>query len=166
MCYNKADVKALVDSGATNNFINPRFAKRMGIGMTPLPTPQKIWNIDNTENVAGKITHSSFLNVTTHGQTCGMTFLVTDIGNEDILLGYPWLAKYKPNFSWRHATIDEKALPVIIQTIHPKRHVTNVPRKGWQTAVWRKHSPTHVEAHDEPSLAQQTITDMYEESCD
>ena len=118
-CYNKADIKALVDSGATNNFINPQFAKRMGIRMLLLKAPQKIWNIGNMENVAGKITHSSFLNITTHGQTHGMTFLVTDIGDEDILLGYPWLARYKPNFSWKHMTIDENALPIIIQTIHP-----------------------------------------------
>src|SRR6202012_2838085 len=72
------------------------------------------------ENVAGKITHSIFLNVTTHEKTKGMTFLVTDIGNEDILLGYPWLAEYEPKFSWRHTTIDENALPVIIKTIDPQ----------------------------------------------
>jgi hypothetical protein len=30
--YNMADVKALVDSGATDNFMHPNFAKRMRIG--------------------------------------------------------------------------------------------------------------------------------------
>ena len=30
--YNMADIKALVDSGATDNFIHPNFVKRMGIG--------------------------------------------------------------------------------------------------------------------------------------
>jgi len=48
-----------------------------------------------------------------------MRFLITDIGKEDILLGYPWLSTYEPGFSWRHATIDEKALPVIIRTVNP-----------------------------------------------
>src|SRR6202012_501856 len=86
---NMADIKVLVDSGATNNFIHPTFAKRMGIGMKELKTPQGIWNIDNMENKLGKITHSATLSVTTKGQNHNMTFLVTDIGNEDILLGYP-----------------------------------------------------------------------------
>src|ERR1700744_3136603 len=95
----------------------------MGIGITPLNAPRKIWNIDNMENVAGKITHYSFLDVTTHRKTHSMTFLVTDIGNEDILLGYPWLARYEPNFSWKHATINERALPVIIQTINPEQQI-------------------------------------------
>jgi hypothetical protein len=37
-----------------------------------------------------------------------MRFLITDIGSEDILLGYPWLASFEPKFSWRHAVIDER----------------------------------------------------------
>jgi hypothetical protein len=49
-----------------------------------------------------------------------MRFLITDIGSEDILLGYPWLASFKPRFSWRHAIIDERNLPVIISSINPR----------------------------------------------
>ena len=48
--YTKADVRALVDSGATNNFMNPVFAKRMGIGLRMLDKPKNIFNIDNTAN--------------------------------------------------------------------------------------------------------------------
>ena len=59
-----------------------------------------------------------------------MTFLVTNIRNEDILLGYPWLARYEPIFSWRHATIDEKALPVIIQTINPARQIDEAAKQA------------------------------------
>src|SRR6202012_2509626 len=92
----------------------------MGISMKRLNQPRKIWNIDNMENVTGKITHFISLNVTTHGNTREMTFLVTDIGGEDVLLGYPWLAEYELKFSWRHTTIDENALPVIIKTIDPR----------------------------------------------
>ena len=36
------------------------------------------------------------LAVTTRGTTQEMQFLITDIGREDVLLGYPWLAAYKP----------------------------------------------------------------------
>jgi predicted aspartyl protease len=45
-----ADKKALVDSGATDNFMHPAFAKRMGLGLQKLQTPKKIFNIDNTTN--------------------------------------------------------------------------------------------------------------------
>ena len=48
-----------------------------------------------------------------------MHFLITDIGKEDVLLGYPWLSTYEPRFSWRHATIDERMLPIILRSVNP-----------------------------------------------
>ena len=114
-----ADKKALVDSGATDNFIHPAFAKRLGLTMTPLDTPKRIYNIDNTKNKSGSITHSLELKVTTKGIDKIMRFLVTDIGNEDILLGYPWLATFEPRFGWKNAIIETKALPIVISSTHP-----------------------------------------------
>jgi hypothetical protein len=48
-----------------------------------------------------------------------MRFLITDIGQEDVLLGYPWLSTYDPRFCWKHGTIDESNLPIVLQTINP-----------------------------------------------
>jgi hypothetical protein len=90
--YFMADKKALVDSGATDNFMHPAFAKRMGLGLQKLQTPKKIFNIDNTTNKSGMITHYLDLDVCTNKIHKQMRFLVTDIGNEEVLLGYPWLA--------------------------------------------------------------------------
>ena len=87
--YSKADIRALVDSGAKDNFINPTFIKCLGLGTGTLKRPRKIWNIDNTGNKSGQITHFVDLDVCTNGIHKEMRFLVTDIGNEDILLGYP-----------------------------------------------------------------------------
>ena len=117
--YFMADKKALVDSGATDNFIHPAFVKRLGLAMTPLDKPKRIYNIDNTSNKAGSITHSLKLKVTTKGVDKIMRFLVTDIGNEDILLGYPWLATFEPKFGWKDAIIKTQALPIIISSTHP-----------------------------------------------
>ena len=114
-----AEKKALVDSGATDNFIHPAFAKRLGLAMTPLDKPKRIYNIDNTNNKAGSITHSLELKVTTKGIDKVMRFLVTDIGNEDILLGYPWLATFELKFGWKDAIIETQALPIIVASTHP-----------------------------------------------
>jgi hypothetical protein len=118
--YFMADKKALVDSGATDNFMHPAFAKRMGLGLQELPTPKKIFNIDNTSNKSGMITHFLDLNVQTNGINKEMRFLVTDIGHEEVLLGYPWLATFEPKFQWRSAVIDERVLPIIISSINPR----------------------------------------------
>ena len=47
-----------------------------------------------------------------------MRFLITDLGGEDIILGYPWLATFEPHITWSTATIDVAALPIIIRTIN------------------------------------------------
>jgi hypothetical protein len=115
-----ADKQALVDSGATDNFMHPNFVKRMGLGMWELPTPKKIFNIDNTTNKSGMITHYLDLNVVTKGIHKKMRFLITNIRQEEILLGYPWLATFKPKFDWRSTTIEPQFMPVIISSINPR----------------------------------------------
>ncbi len=49
-----------------------------------------------------------------------MRFLITNIGQEDIVLGYPWLSTFEPQFDWTHAVINEEALPIIIRSVNPQ----------------------------------------------
>ena len=72
-------MRCLVDSGATDNFIHPRFVRQMKLGTT-LPNPKKLYNIDNTTNKAGNVTHYVDLSVETNGKKKEMHFLVSDIG--------------------------------------------------------------------------------------
>ena len=88
----------------------------MGLGTHSLKRPRKIWNVDNSENKAGCITHYVTLNVQTKGRRVDMNFLVTDIGNEEVLLGYPWLATYEPRISWRLVAPTGDVLPIIIRS--------------------------------------------------
>jgi hypothetical protein len=117
--YFMADKKALVNSGATDNFMHPAFTKRMGLGLRELSNPKKIFNINNTTNKSGMITHYLDLDVCTNGIHKEMRFLVTDIGHEEVLLGYPWLATFEPKFNWRSVVVDEHILPIIISSINP-----------------------------------------------
>ena len=112
-----ANKTILVDSGATNNFIHPKLLKRLGLGSQPLERPRRIWNIDGTTNKAGALTHSVDLEVHTGEWQEIMKFLVTDLGGEDLILGYPWLSTFEPKFRWRDASIDTSFLPIIIQLV-------------------------------------------------
>ncbi len=114
-----ADTRALVDSGATDCFMSEKFIQRMKLGKRPLQRPRKIWNIDNTANQAGNITHYITLNIQTGGIQKTIQFLVTNIGNEDIILGYPWMAAFEPQFAWRNGVIHEKELPIILWSVNP-----------------------------------------------
>ncbi len=62
-----------------------------------------------------------------------------DIGHEEILLGYPWLATFEPKFNWRSAIIDKRVLPIIISSINP--HITrNQPTIATMLTNEEKHS--------------------------
>src|SRR6266702_1980057 len=91
----------------------------MKLGKRPLQKPRKIWNINNTANQAGAITHYITLNIQTNGIQKQIQFLVTNIGNEDIILGYPWMAAFEPQFSRDGRVINEKALPIILWSVNP-----------------------------------------------
>ena len=90
------DKRILVDSGATDNFINPRLVARLRLGTWSLEQPQKIWNIDGTNNQAGMLTHYIDLEIWTGKREETMWFLITNLGNKDLILGYPWLTTFKP----------------------------------------------------------------------
>jgi hypothetical protein len=49
--------KALVDSGATKNFIDPKVIEQLWFPIRKLEQPQIIYNIDGTPNKAESITH-------------------------------------------------------------------------------------------------------------
>ena len=114
--YEANNQKALVDSGATDCFIHPRLAERMKVGAQAFEKPKKIFNIDNTENKSGSITHFIDLKVQTKGTVKDMRVLIADIGTENLLLGYPWLAAFEPGFRWRPAIMDSINFPVIISS--------------------------------------------------
>jgi hypothetical protein len=112
-----ADKNILVDSGATDNFIHPKLLKRLGLGAQALDRPRKIWNIDGTTNRAGQLTSFVDLEVRTGNKEEKMRFLVTDLGNEDLILGYPWLATFEPQFNWRNSVVDTAHLPIIVRSL-------------------------------------------------
>jgi hypothetical protein len=116
--YSKADLRCLVDSGATDNFIHPRFLRQMGLGMRKLTTPKRLYNVDDTTNRAGQVTDYVDLDVHTNNIHKEMRFLVSDIGCEDAILGYPWLATFEPHFSWKHGAINTSHLPIVLNSVN------------------------------------------------
>ena len=74
--YARADKNILVDSGATDNFIDPRLIQRLRLGTHPLERARKIWNIDGTNNKAGMITNHVDLSIQTGQKQAKMRFLI------------------------------------------------------------------------------------------
>ena len=66
--------------------------------------------------------------VETAGKKKEMCCLVSDVGREDAILGYPWLATFEPKFSWAHGTIDIKNLPIVLRSVNPTQEHSTIAR--------------------------------------
>ena len=63
------------------------------------------YNADNTKNKGGHITKSIDLFITQGNLKKKMTFLVSNLGSNCLILGYPWLQEFNPNMDWKEAKI-------------------------------------------------------------
>ncbi len=91
-----AEQEVLADSGATNNFICQQLLKRLQISYIPVQNPIKIWNVDGTHNQDGAITHYTDLQVRTGTESKILHFLITNLGQDEVILGYPWFTAFEP----------------------------------------------------------------------
>jgi hypothetical protein len=89
----------------------------MKIGSLQLKRPRTIWNIDGTHNKSGTIKSFVDLQVQCGPRIEEMKFLVTDLGEDEIILGYPWLAAFQPEINWKEAVLAEEMQPLIIKTL-------------------------------------------------
>ena len=101
--YRKETVEtlALIDSGAGGQFIDQNYAKNAGFKIQRLDRPLKALNVDGTENKKGKITSFVDLTVEIDGKSMDERLLVTGIGKQRIILGFPWLNKLNPDINWK-----------------------------------------------------------------
>jgi len=77
-----ADKIALVDSGATENFIDQETIKKLKLGTKKLETLVGLWNIDRTFNKSGQITHYLNLLVSCGAKKNSERFYVTDLRSD------------------------------------------------------------------------------------
>ena len=109
----RAKTIALLDSGATENFINLQYAKYLQLPIQCLKEPRKLYNIDRSPNQSGKLQYFTDLQVQTGTQRSTLWFFLSDLGENKAILGYPWFAAFQPQINWKRGWIDHSQLPVI-----------------------------------------------------
>ena len=112
----RAETSALLDTGATENFINKQYARRTRIPFKRLVKPRKIINVDGTENVAGTIRFYTDLEVQTGTAKRKMRFFLTGLSDRNVILRYPWFAAVQPKIHWAQGWINFTQLPVVLKT--------------------------------------------------
>jgi len=115
----QAATTALVDSGASENFLDRAYAEASGIPMQQKTTPRRVLTVDGTCEVAGgPVTHDAQLHLTINHYEEDIRLHCITIRNASIILGLPCLKLHNPvirskthtvKFHSDHCT--EKCLP-------------------------------------------------------
>ena len=106
--------EGFLDCGATGKFIDQNYTQRQGLELEKLEEPIKVYNVDGTLNKRGTIKYFVDLIIQIHGRTCKERFLVTGLGKQKIILGFPWLKKMNPIINWEKGTLEWRPYKVTI----------------------------------------------------
>ena len=94
-------IKALLDSGATGNFIDRDFVQTKGINTQSISCPIPVYNVDSSPNEADQI--SEVVDVVLHYKTHSerMLLAVSSLGRQNMILGYTWLKNHNLEVNWQ-----------------------------------------------------------------
>jgi len=110
----RAEATALLDSGATENFISLAYAKWLKLPIKSLRYPRPLFNVDGSTNKQGDLKFYTDLLMRTGTTTKRMRFFLSDLGNHQVILGYPWFAAFQPKVDWARGWIDVSQLPLVL----------------------------------------------------
>jgi hypothetical protein len=111
----RAELVALVDSGATENFMNLQYAEYLQLPIKRLPEPRQLLNVDGTLNKGETLQFYTDLAVQTRTQHTTLRFFLSELGDNKAILGYPWFTAVQPRIDWKRGWIDHAQLPVILK---------------------------------------------------
>jgi len=112
----RAEALALIDLGATKNFMNLKYAKYLQLPIKRLEEPQSLFNVDGTMNKSGSLQYYTDLQVQTGSQRTNLRFFLTDLGKNKAILGYPWFAAVQLRINWKNGWVDHSQLPIILRS--------------------------------------------------
>ena len=97
----KRAVKALVDCGATGQFMDKEWARANKISTRSLPHPIPVFNVDGTPNKAGKIDKITDMVLCYDSHTERIQFAIMQLGKQSMILSFTWLYKHNPKINWQ-----------------------------------------------------------------
>jgi len=115
---NEYNTTALVDRGASENFVDKAYTEASGIPMQQKATPRRVLTEDGSEVTGALVTHDAQVHLTINHHEQDIRLHCFTIGNAPIILGLPWLKLYDPVIGWKNHTVKfhsdhsaEKCLP-------------------------------------------------------
>jgi len=96
---------ALVDSVASENFIDKAYAEASGIPMQRKTAPRRVLTVDGSEVASGPVTHDAQIHLTMKHHEEDIRLHCITIGNTAIILGLPLLKLSDLVIRWKNHTV-------------------------------------------------------------
>jgi hypothetical protein len=111
----RAETIALLDSGATENFMSLDYTKYLHLPIKTLKEPRRLFNVDGTPNRTGDLKY--YMDLTTRmGQSSRtLHYFLSDLGDNKVILGYPWFVAAQPKIDWARGWIAHDQLPIVLR---------------------------------------------------
>ena len=94
--HERMAVNMLLDSRATDLFIDTAFAKEKRFKMEKLRNSCLVGNMDGTINIGEAIMHQVECNMFFKGHVERVRMDICNLGKTEMILGMPWLAAHNP----------------------------------------------------------------------
>jgi len=94
-------MEAMVDTGATGDFINQDFVTQVKLPTRKLSQPIPVYNVDRMLNEAGSIRKVVDMIMTYDRHSECILLAVTHLGKQSMILGFTWLDKHNPEIDFR-----------------------------------------------------------------
>ena len=127
LIHKQDEAAALLDSGATENFIQELYTQQLKLPIKYLPHTWPVYNVNRMLNKNGHIHSYTNLEMQTRQQRTKLCFFLTDIGEQKLILGYLWFTATQPNINWAQGWIKADQLPLIIQAPEKKKKCSTTP---------------------------------------
>jgi Retroviral aspartyl protease len=137
--YNKTEmVKVLIDSGATDNFIDFRTVAKLWLGTKKLPRARQLFNVDGTHNQASLIEESVHLYIDRGNERIETQLHVTNLGRDRLILGYPWLEAFNLEINWAEGKLLGPRTTLKTTGAVTQEHVNEAYEIQWMAMQARK----------------------------
>ena len=112
-------VTALIDSGASSNFVSQSFVQRHNIPTREKLTPTPLSSLNGEPFTSEGVTHySTDFTMNLDGHEEKLNFNIVPIQLYQIVLGIPWLIKHDPNILWSQ---NKLSFPFCRQSCYPRQ---------------------------------------------
>jgi len=161
---NEHNTTTLVNSGASENFVDKAYTEASGIPMQQKATPRRVLTVDRSEVTGGPVTHDAQVHLTINHHEEDIQLHCITIGNAPIILGLLWLKLHDPVIGWKNHTVKFHSDHCAEKCLPSSPRVNTVPEDKATEQYYRKTLENWEIDETDPREVYQTVINKIKEN--